>query len=120
MFRANIKGMSEAADEMQRQIRKLNQEICETESVMDGLRGLSGMDGVRRRLRSEIEKMEAQRYKLLKLMTTLQQAARCYGMCEQNNINYAEDSRQRAKQSFGWFQIPIDTGILNTIRQIVY
>ena len=64
MFRADIRAMSSAADEMQRQIRKLNQQVGNTEDVKNGLSGLSGMDGIRRQLQKEMDALEVQQRQL--------------------------------------------------------
>ena len=114
MFRADIRAMSSAADEMQRQIRKLNQQVGNTEDVKNGLSGLSGMDGIRRQLQKEMDALEVQQRQLRQMMTALQQSARCYETCEKNNTLYAEDSRHRSKRTFGWIEfgsIPFPEGI---------
>lgn len=120
MFRADIRGMAEAADDMQRQIRKLNQEIGEMENVINGLAGLSGMDGVRRSLRKQIDNMDTQRRQLLKMMTALQQIVRSYSTCERGIIDYAEDNRRRRRQSFEWVHFSPGAGLSEMLKQIVY
>lgn len=120
MFRADIRAMGVAADELQRQIRIMNREISETESVISGLNGLSGMDGVKRKLRNQVERLVTQRYQLLKLMTTLQQATRCYGLCEQNIIRYAEDNKRKHAGNFEWIQVSVTPNVSRMLKQIIY
>lgn len=104
MFRANIRAMNNAADEIRQQLRKLGQQIGNLEDVRTGLSGLSGMEGVRRQLQKEMEALEAEQRTLRQLLTALQQAVRCYDACERSNLSYAEDNRYRTKRVFGWVE----------------
>lgn len=106
MFRTNIRSMECAAEDMKSQIRKLGQEIDEIRSVMNCLSDLSGMDSVRYQLRKESEKLELQRSNLMKLMVVLQQSARSYAICENDNINHAENYKRQSGNAFDWIQIP--------------
>ncbi len=120
MFRANVRAMEATSYELQRQIRKLNQAIDDTERVMISLPYSSGMDGVRRRLRQEISRMEEQRNDLRRMMTSLQQIARIYRTCESNNIDYADDIRRRNRTAFNWFQINVTDVASERLKQIIF
>lgn len=120
MFRANVRAMDATSYELQRQIRKLNQVIEETERVMVGLPYSSGMDGVRRQLRKDISKMEEQRNHLRKMMTTLQQIARMYRTYESNAIDYADDIHRRNRVAFNWFQINVTDVASERLKQIIF
>lgn len=102
MFRTDIRAMNSAADEMQWQIRKLNQQIGNLEDVERGLGGLSGMEGIRRKIRSEIAELEDRQRAFRQMMTALQVSSRCYGNCEQDCIEYAEESRNTSGHSMNW------------------
>ena len=104
MFQVDIKAMDEAVLELQRHIRKLNQAIGETESVVSGLSGTSGMWQVRSTLQKEIEKMEAQRRSLQDMLKSLREIQFFYKSCERNVINHAESSFRRPRADFEWVQ----------------
>ncbi len=104
MFRIDIKAMDEAVLELQRHIRKLNQAIGETESVVSGLSGISNMWQIRDTLRKEIDKMEVQRRSLQDMLKSLREIQFCYKACEKSIINHAEASYRRPRTDFGWVQ----------------
>lgn len=105
MFRANIRAMNNAADEIGQQLRKLSQQIGNLENVKNGLSGLSGMDGARRQLQKEMEVLEVERRTLRQMLTALQQVVRCYDACERSNLSYAEDNKYRTKRAFSWVEL---------------
>ncbi|MBQ9136707.1 MAG: hypothetical protein IJX66_11525 [Lachnospiraceae bacterium] len=120
MFRTNIKGMNEAAWEMQRQIRKLNQAIGEAQDVRNGLRHLSGMDGIRRSLQKDISNMEVERQKLLRMMTGLRQIAECYNSCENRVVDYAEGVSYRGRRRMQFFTVNMPDNIQQLISNVLY
>ncbi len=103
-MQTNIRRMEDAAFEMQMQLRKLNQIIDDTENVLAGLNGCaSGFNAVRSHLRKEIHQLEEEQYKYRNMMTTLQQIRRCYQVCENGIIDYAEENTKKAKSGFEWY-----------------
>ena len=120
MFRTNIRAMDAAEQELQRQIRKLNQAIDETERVISGLSGLSGMGQVRYSLRNQVARLERERKNMRDMLAALNQIERCYVNCENRIIDYAEDTRRRNRVSFEWFHIQPNANIAQIAAQIRY
>lgn len=95
MFHTNVRAMDSAADELQRQLRKLDQAIEAVMDVRNRLNGLSGMEAVRRDLSSELSNMEQERKNLFSLLTVLRQTACYYAECERRVMEYSECGRRR-------------------------
>lgn len=120
MFRTDIRAMDQATMEMQWQLRKLNQAIDETESVITGLGNLSGMDSVKYSLRKEIDRMEAEKRSLRDMLSALNQIENCYRVCENNILNYAEGNIRRSKAGFEWFSVEFNKNMARLVGTIVY
>ncbi len=119
MFHVSVRAMESAAEELQRQLRKLNQAMEAAQDVKNRLNGLSGMEDVRRKLGSEISNMERERRKLFSLLAALRQAARCYADCERNVMDYAEGGRRRGT-ALGWYEVGMGSEVLDLAKQIIF
>lgn len=119
MFHTSVRAMDGAAEELQRQLRKLNQAIEAVQDVNNRLNGLSGMDAVRRDLGKELFRMEQERKNLFSLHTVLRQAARCYAGCESGIIEYAECGRRRMAVP-EWYQVGLGGDAMNLAKQIIF
>ncbi len=121
MFRTDIRAMAEASQEMQLQIRKMNQAIYETENIINGLGCMSGLENVITVLRREIDRMESERRKLQNMVTALNQIQSCYQNCENSILDYAEGMQtRRMAANFSWYSIPVSTGIMPMLSSIIY
>lgn len=120
MFLADIRAMDEATTEMQQQIRKLNQAIYETESVISGLNSMSGMRNVKYSLQKELERIETELRYFQSMLATLNQIQRCYGSCEDCILNYAEGIQRRKPVEFEWFPIGFSEDVAQLVKSIVY
>lgn len=120
MFRADIRAMDETAMQMQRQIRKLNQAIYETESVISGLNSMSGMRNVKYSLQKELERMEMELRSFQNMLATLNQIQRCYGTCEDSIMNHAEGIPRRRQTEFEWFPINFSEDVTQLVEAIIY
>jgi len=104
MFRLDIRVIDDAVLELQSHIRKLNQAIGETESVVSGLSVTSGMWQVRNALQKEVEKMEAQMRSLQDMLKFLREIQSCYKSCERNIISHVESVFVKPRADFEWVQ----------------
>ncbi len=120
MFRADTGAMEECALEMQRQIRKWNGYIDETESIKSSLGHMSGMEGAAVRLGKQIEEMDALRRQHFQLMLGLRQIGEAYCGCERNVIDYAEGTQINRRQNFEWYQIRFAGNAADYLRQIIH
>ncbi len=119
MFHVSVRAMESAAEELQRQLRKLNQAMEAAQDVKNRLGGLSGMEDVRRKLGSEISNMEYERRKLFSLLAALRQAARCYAECERNVIDYAEGGRRRCA-ALDWYEVGLGSEVSDLANRIIF
>ncbi len=115
MFRVDSDGLRKASEEMEVQIRSLNNAILDVEDVINGLNRLSGMDEVMRVIRQESEKMTNERKSLVQMMTAIREIAEIYEVCENNIVSYAEELRSRETQNFSWNNIPVFPGNVNHV-----
>lgn len=120
MLQTDIRAMEEAAMEMQRQIRKWNRAIEETEAVCSSLGRDSGMEAALYRLKKNVAQEETVKRQLFQMARCLKQIEEYYGTCEAGIVDYAEGARQKPKESFGWFQITLAEDIAGKIKQIIY
>ena len=120
MFQINIYRLEQLASDMQRQIRQLNRAMSETEDVINGLRGLSGMEAVIRKLRSEISGMEEERRNLFDMMTVLQQVAEIYRRGERDLMDYAEGIVRRNKRALHWNDIQINSDAVAVLGRLIH
>lgn len=91
MFRVDSNGLCKASEEMENQIRLLNNAILNVEDVVNGLNEKSGMDEVIRLLRQESEKMTNERKSLVQMKSAICEIAEIYELCENNIVSYAEE-----------------------------
>ncbi len=119
MFRADTGAMEEYALEMQRQIRKWNRYIEETESIRSSLGHMSGMEGAVAGLGKQIEEMDALRGRHFRLMLELRQIGEIYRSCEKNVTEYAEGMQINRKENLEWFQIRFAGNAADRLRQII-
>ncbi|MDE6642432.1 MAG: hypothetical protein K2K63_18130 [Acetatifactor sp.] len=119
MFHTSIRAMESAADELQRQLRKLNQVIETVQDVRNSMSGLSGMEDDGRKLDREISEMGQERGKLFSLLTVLRQGARCYDICERGVVEYAENGRRRMAVP-DWYMVDLGSEAMEMVKQIIF
>lgn len=120
MFRADTGAMEEYALEMQRQIRKWNRYIEETESIRSSLGHMSGMEGAAAGLGKQIEEMDALRGRHFRMMLELRQIGETYRSCEKNVVEYAEGAQGSRRESFEWYQIRFAGNAADRLKQIIH
>lgn len=119
MFRTRIKAMEDAADKLQIQLRKLNQTIEDIEHVKSNISQLSQMEGINQLLCRELSNLDRERRKLFMFLIVLNQSARYYHSCENENIDYAEYNRHR-KRNLTWYDINVDSVAGNVVGRIIF
>lgn len=119
MFHTSVRAMESAADELQRQLRKLNQAIETIQDVRNGINGLSGMEDACRNLDRNLLEMGQERRKLFSLLTVLRQAARCYEICERGVVDYAENGRRRMAVP-EWYAVNLGSDAMELVKQIIF
>ena len=120
MFQTDIRAIEEAAVEMQRQIRKWNRAVGETEDIAGWLGNVFGMEAALYQLKKNIAQEEAVRQQLFHMTRSLKQIEECYGACENSIVDYAEGVCRKPKESFGWFRIEMAEEAAKKIKQFIY
>lgn len=95
MFTVVIRALADSAEDMQQMVRKLNQQIQETEDIVSSIRRLSEYDEVRRALRFRLQEMETEKRRLMDMMAALNQIQSMYRQCERNITDFGDQVRSR-------------------------
>ncbi len=93
MFTVIIQMLACASDEMQRSVRRLNQQINDVQHIISSLRRLSEYEEVIHKLKIHKQNMETEKHQLLEMMAALNQIQRTYIRSEHNILEYGEQVR---------------------------
>lgn len=90
MLKIRIDQAMDVQQNLKQQLRSLDNEIGETEQVMQQLSGLSGMDAVLMGLRRQRDRLEESRRTLDRMQQCMEQVILCYDSCEDRICDYAQ------------------------------
>ncbi len=94
MFTVAIRALAESSQELQQMVRKLNQQIQETEGIVSSIRRSSAYGDVIQTLRLRLEDLELEKGRMMELMAALNQIQKTYQQSERNITDYGEQVRK--------------------------
>ena len=114
MFQVTLHQMGLAIEDMQLQLKQLDDVIAEVQSIKKSLQAMSGMEGAVSMLENQIRELEESRFLLYQLLQALNKIAVIYDRCEQKIIENSLQVRSSINYSTGYVDV---TSIADQLSQ---